>query len=152
MIGSELAAFLQEGLGIHVGTCNAALEPSGTRAAAAIIDADGAHVTVFMPALGANSVLADLRANQQIAVSFGRPVDDRACQVKGVFVEMRDARDDEYDVVARQWDGFLVNLEMIGIPRAATRGWAMWPAIAVRFRPTAVFDQTPGPGAGKQTS
>jgi len=150
MIGAELSTFLQEGLGIYVGTRNAALEPSGARATAAIVEADGAHVTVFVPAIAADCLLTDLRANQQIAVSFGRPVDDRACQVKGVFVEARQARDDERDVVARQWNAFLGKLETIGIPRTATRGWATWPAVAVRFKSTAVFDQTPGPGAGNR--
>ena len=37
---------------------------------------------------------------------------------------------------------------MVGLPRVATDGWVMWPAVAVRFRVNALFDQTPGPGAG----
>jgi|SRR5215471_11915103 len=151
MIGAELSAFLQEGLGIYVGTRNAALEPNGAHATAAIVDADGLHMTVFVPTVVADRLVGDLRANQQIAVSFGRPVDDRACQVKGVFVDARDARDDEREAVAQQWDAYLRKLETIGIPRAATRGWTTWPALAVRFKPTAVFNQTPGPGAGNPT-
>ena len=152
MISRDLASFLAEGLGIYVGTRNAALEPNGARASAALVDADGSHLTVFVPAVAAERVLADLRANQQIAVSFGRPVDDRACQVKGVFVEARDASEHERDAITKQWAAFLANLETIGIPRAATQGWATWPAVAVRLRPTAVFNQTPGPGAGTPAS
>lgn len=152
MISRDLASFLEEGLGIYVGTRNAALEPHGARASAARVDGDLSHLTVFVPTIAADRVLADLRANQQIAVSFGRPVDDRACQVKGVFVESRDASEQERELVTRQWDAFLAKLETIGIPRAATEGWATWPAVAVRLKPTAVFDQTPGPGAGKPVS
>ena len=50
--------------------------------------------------------------------------------------------------LAAQWDGFLGSLEQIGIPRVATRAWVTWPAVAIRLRATAVFNQTPGPGTG----
>jgi hypothetical protein len=149
MIPPELAAFLQEGLGMHVGTRNAALEPNGVRALAIRVDPDGDHLTVFVPSIAAARVLPDLQSNQQITVSFGRPIDERACQVKGVFVDARDAREEEREIVSAQWIGYKRSLEQIGIPRAAMREWVTWPAVALRFRATAVFEQTPGPGAGK---
>ena len=148
MIDAPLAAFLQEGVGIHIGTRNAALEPQGSRALAVTVDADGRHFVVYVARVAAARILPDLEANGQAAVGFGRPIDDRACQVKGVFVEARDASDGERHAVAAQWDGFLASLEAIGIPRAAMRGWVTWPAVAIRLRATAIFDQTPGPGAG----
>jgi hypothetical protein len=152
MIDSQLAAFLQEGVGIHIATRNAALEPNGCRALAAAVDADGRHFEVFLARVAAARILPDLEANGQAAVGFGRPVDDRSCQVKGVFVGSRDARDDERPRIDAQWDAFLVNLERIGIPRAVTRAWITWPVIAIRLRANAIFDQTPGPGAGAPLS
>ena len=77
-----------------------------------------------------------------------RPTDDRACQVKGVVVGTRAASEAERPVVAAQWDGFLGSLEQIGIPRVATKTWVTWPAVAIRVRVNALFNQTPGPGAG----
>jgi hypothetical protein len=47
-----------------------------------------------------------------------------------------------------QWNRYLQSLERIGIPRASLLGWVTWPAIAVRLRATAIFNQTPGPDAG----
>jgi hypothetical protein len=41
---------------------------------------------------------------------------------------------------------------MLGLPRIATDGWVTWPCTAIRLRVQAVFDQTPGPGAGAQLS
>src|SRR5579864_5037419 len=104
MISAELAAFLEEGVGMHIGTRNASLEPDGARALAARVDPDGTHVTVFIPAIAALRVLPHLQSNGQIAVSFGRPTDDRACQVKGVFIDAREARDEERDLVMTQWE------------------------------------------------
>jgi hypothetical protein len=152
MIHGPLAAFLQEGVGIHIATRNAALEPNGTRALAVKVEDDGRHLAVYVARVASVRILGDLEDNGQAAVSFGRPVDDKACQVKGTFLAARDASDDERPFIAAQWDGFLASLEQIGIPRAATRAWITWPAVAIRLRVNAVFDQTPGPGAGAQIS
>jgi hypothetical protein len=148
MIDTELAAFLQEGVGIHIATRNGALQPNGARAIAVTVEPDGAHLVVYVAKIAAARILPDLEVNGQAAVSFGRPVDDRACQVKGVFTGGRDATDDERAAVVAQWDGFLGSLEKIGIPRAATKTWVTWPAVAIRLRVNALFNQTPGPGAG----
>ena len=148
MIDGALAAFLQEGVGIHIGTRNDALQPNGARAIAVRVEADGEHFVVYVARVAAARILPDLESNGQAAVGFGRPVDDRACQVKGVFAGVRDATDDERPIVLAQWDAFLGSLEKIGIPRVATRTWVTWPAVAIRLRANALFDQTPGPGAG----
>lgn len=148
MIDSELGAFLRDGLGIHIGTRNERLEPNGARAAAVDVDEDGLHLVVYVAEVAATRVLPDLRSNGQAAVVFARPTDDRACQVKGTYVGARAAGADEQPFVQAQWDRFLTNLEGIGIPRAVAQEWIIWPAVAVRLRATAVFDQTPGPEAG----
>jgi len=152
MIDPSLAGFLEEGLGIHIGTRNHRLQPNGARATAAKVEADGRHLIVYVPRVAAPFVLPDLKSNGQAAVVFGRPTDDRACQVKGVFVNSRPARAAERPFVMEQWDRFLANLERIGIPGQAVSGWTTWPLVAIRLRATALFNQTPGPGAGAPLS
>jgi hypothetical protein len=152
MLDRTLAAFLQEGLGIHIGTRNERLEPSGARAIAVTVDHDGAHLMVYVAEVAAARLLPDLAANGLAAVSFGRPVDDRACQVKGELVSARPAEPHEREMIRAQFDGFLTNLELIGIPRAGAANWVVWPAVAIRLKATAVFEQTPGPAAGTPLS
>jgi hypothetical protein len=149
MIDQPLAAFLQEGLDIHIGTRNERLEPNGARAIALVVEDDGRHVVVYMAATAATRVLPDLEANGHIAVVLGRPTDDRACQVKGTFSSARPARDDERPIVVGQWEGFLEKMGYIGVPRTTLDTFVTWPAVAIRLRATAVFNQTPGPGAGE---
>jgi hypothetical protein len=149
MIPPALAAFLQEGLGIHIATRNGALEPKGARALAISIDPDGTHLTVYVAANAARRLMPDLLANGQAAVGFARPIDERACQVKGVFVGGRDASADEEGFVRGQWEAFLRTLNLVGIPREPIAHWSVWPATAIRLKVTAIFDQTPGPGAGE---
>ena len=148
MIDTQLAAFIREGVGIHIGSRNAALEPNGARAIAAHVEEGGLHFVVYVAEVAAARILPDLVANGQVAVGFGRPVDDRACQIKGIFVSARAATDAERPSVTAQWNGFLDSLEKIGVPRAATATWVTWPAVAIRVRANAIFNQTPGPDAG----
>lgn len=149
MIGPELASFLEEGLGIHLGSRSAELDPNGARALAAKVEADGTMLAVYLSTAAAEIVLPDLQANGQVAVLFGRPVDDRSVQVKGAFLDIRDGRDNERAMVDAQWEGYLANLGMIGIPREVYDRGARWPVRVVRLRVTALFDQTPGTAAGE---
>ena len=135
-------------MAIHIATRNDTLEPNGARVAAVMVDDDGTHITAYLPKIAARPIVADLEANRQAALVFARPTDDRSCQIKGVFVEARSASARERRLVDRQWDAFLTNLAQIGIPRQVAEGWKIWPSIAVRLRVTALFSQTPGPGAG----
>jgi len=152
MLNRTLAAFLQEGLGIHIGACNERLEPNGARALAVTVDEDGTHLEVFLAEVAAARLIPDLNANGNAAVSFGRPIDDRACQVKGVLVAVRPAEPHEREPIRTQFEAFLSSLERIGIPRASAANWPRWPAVAIRLKATAVFEQTPGPAAGKPMS
>lgn len=149
MIAGELAVFVQEGVGIYVGTRNAAREPNGARALAARVEPDG-RLVIYLADVAVARLLPDLLSNGHAAVTFGRPVDERACQVKGTFAGSRPARDDERPALDAQWDNFSRTLEMIGVPRVARSAWPRWPATAIMLRPTAVFQQTPGPSAGTQ--
>ena len=49
MIDKELAAFLQEGIAIQIGTRNANLEPNGARVVAIKVEDDGQHVVAHVP-------------------------------------------------------------------------------------------------------
>lgn len=152
MIDRELAAFLEEGLVIHLGTRNARLEPSGTRVAAVTVEPDGLHVTAYLPKIAAPHHLANLQDNGQAALVAVRPIDDRGCQVKGRFVGARPAGPREKAVVLTQWERARQTLERIGVARALSDAWVVWPAVAVRVQVTALFNQTPGPGAGAPLS
>ncbi len=149
MIDKLLAAFLEGGVGVHIGTRNAQLEPSGDRAISVKVERDRQHLLVFVSEVAARRVLPKLEAHGQAALTFARPTDDRACQVKGLFVDVRKVQSDELAHARQQWSDFLDNLEYIGMPRVASGTWLDVPDSAIRLRVTAVFDQTPGPHAGK---
>jgi hypothetical protein len=149
MIDAQLAAFLQEGLGIHIGTRDARLQPEGARALAARVETGGRYLVVYAAEVAARRLLPHLEANGQVAVSFGRPEDHRACQVKGTVAGIAPASDEERPAIAAQWASFLRQLDGVGIPSVTTTAWTTWPAVAIRLKVTALFEQTPRPGTGE---
>ncbi len=150
VLTEELAGFLSSGIAISIATRDGDLNPNGTRAWAAVVDEDRRHVTAYLYAKTAGTILRDLEAHPRVALGFDRPSDSRACQLKGAFVGSARCRSTDRQEIDRQFAGFLADLERIGFPRAAFTGWKTWPAIAVRFAVTDIFVQTPGPGAGER--
>jgi len=149
MIDKSLTEFLEMGLAIHLGTRSSRLEPNGCRVTAVRVEDQGRHLIAYVPKSAPPAVLDDLQSNGQAAISVARPSDDRAVQVKGEFVSLRDAETSEESFVLAQWKGFVNQLDMIGFNAStSTLGWSMWPCVAVKIRVTQIYSQTPGPDAG----
>jgi hypothetical protein len=86
MIDAELARFLGEGLGIHIGTRDKELQPNGARVTAIKVEGDGTHVIAYVPQVAAPRVLRDL-SNGPVAVRVcpsrrrsGVPAERRVCR------------------------------------------------------------------------
>ena len=152
MLDRSLTEFLEQGLAIHIGTRNARMEPNGCRVTAVRVEDQGRHLIAYLPKAATPAVIEDLRDNGQAALSFARPMDDRAVQVKGEYVAAEDADPSERPFVMGQWEGLLRQLDQVGLPGATTTTWSVWPCVAVHIRVTAVFSQTPGPDAGSKLS
>jgi hypothetical protein len=153
MLDRSLTEFLEQGLAIHIGTRNEALRPNGCRVTAVRVEDQGRSLVAYLPKAALPAVLEDLRSNGQAAVSFARPTDDRAVQVKGELISERDADPSEEAFVLGQWQALLKELDTIGLAAlTSTSSWLMWPCVAITLRVTNVFSQTPGPEAGSVLS
>ncbi len=148
MIPAELCEFLQSGLSILCGTRSDRLLPEACRAVGARVDAGGSELTVFLPVATAECTVANLRDNGRLAVCFSRAIDHRSVQVKGRVLTIADASEEDRREVLRYRRALAGAWAEIGIPPRITLRMAHWPCHAVRLRAEAVFNQTPGPGAG----
>jgi hypothetical protein len=149
MLDKSLTEFLEHRVAIHIGTRDRAMRPNGCRVTAVRVEDQGRHLVAYLPKAATPAVLDDLRSNGEAALSFARPTDDRAVQVKGQFISMRDAEPSEEAFVLDQWRSLIGELDAIGLaPLTSTNTWLMWPCVAVTIRVTAIFSQTPGPEAG----
>ena len=147
MIDAELARFLGEGLGIRHRDPRQA-PPTQRRSCHGDQSRERGHARARVRATSRRTTSAARSFERAAPRCLARPIDDRACQIKGVFAGARPATAEEEPFVIAQWERFLTSLEQIGISRAGLAGWSIWPSVAVRIRVTALFDQTPGPDAG----
>jgi len=148
VISKELAEFIQSGISILIGTRDARRFPDSARVVGARVEPGNEEITLFLPTATTATSVANLRENKRIAVCFDRTEDHRSVQVKGRVVEIRDADDADRERVDRYCGEFAGMLRFVGLPPRLISRMNHWPCHAVRYRVEAVFDQTPGPGAG----
>ncbi len=148
LVSEANAEFLESGLSITVACRDADLEPEGGLAWAASVHEEADRLTLYLYEAAGRDLLKHLESQPAIAILFDQPMTHRACQVKGTFLSSRPARADERAEVERQVEGFILQLEGIGIPRAMCAGWLTWPCLAFDVRIEQLFEQTPGPGTG----
>ena len=143
--------FIQGPVSVMVATRSAELVADVVRGCGCRVSRDRRHVTVLVEPARASTLLADVAANGMIAAVFSQPSTHRTIQLKGS--DARVVRVTAADrVVARQhlreWSE---DLRRIGfaVPFAAALHGGAGVLAAIRFTPTAAFQQTPGPGAGQ---
>lgn len=150
MIPDSIVQLLQTGVSVMVGTRDASLMPECTRAWGIHVGTARGTVTVFLSEPIAGKTLDNLRENGMIAVTCTRPTDHITCQLKGKVRSMKSVNSAQQKM-SRQWHHeFVAELKAIGVPSALGEAWIVEPTVAVEMAVTDVFDQTPGPGAGKR--
>lgn len=149
ILTSELVEFMEGGVSLLIGTRSAELRPAGRRAFGARIDAEQSAATVFVPACGAELVLANLKDNGQVAATFARPLDNRALQLKGRCLNVHETSAAERAFQDRYFAAFSEALLLLGQQPKLLRRVRYFPSYAVTFRIESMFEQTPGPDAGR---
>jgi len=150
MIPQSIVDLLKTGVSVMVGTRDAALMPECTRAWGIRVADDGSTVTVVLSETFAGNTIENLRKNGQMAVTCTRPTDHITCQLKGRIRSIKRATSVDRDLSRRWHREFMAELSAIGVPSALSEAWIAEPTVAVEFAVTDVFDQTPGPGAGRK--
>jgi len=150
-LSAELAAFVQSGVAVSVATRDGDLRPAFTRAWGPQLSDDGESLALCVIAPPGSPTRANLEANGAIAIGFSPPTIARAVQLKGVAIEVREPEPDELESAERHLDAFCVETEAIGYPAERTRRlYRPSDFASVTLSIDEVFDQTPGPGAGRR--
>jgi len=152
-LGPAQAAFIQGSVSIVAASCGSAATTQLSKVFGCRVAADGRSVTIIVSALQAGALLADIRANRKLAVVFCRPTTDQTLQIKTFDARVVALGREDYATLAEHTDKLVAEIVPLGFPEAIVRplfGCSSSDAVAVRFTPSAVFDQTPGPNAGTQ--
>jgi hypothetical protein len=152
VLTEELVEYMESGVSLLVGTRDATLRPASARGFGVEISAPNRTATVFIAAAGSPITLANLRDNGQLALTFSRPIDHRSLQVKGHVLSISETDERQHQLQARYVSRFAEGLIFTGLRQNLLRRIRYFPSYAVHFRIESMFDQTPGPGAGRTTA
>jgi hypothetical protein len=152
LLDANLRAFVTGPVAINLSSRNRALLPSIARGYGCKVADDGRRITVFVSVPSAAPVLQDLRAGAPVAVVFCRPNSHATLQFKSAGARILPLVAGDRDIMHAYAAAFYAEIVAVGYHDAFTAGLvapAKDDAVAVEFVPSAVFDQTPGPEAGK---
>lgn len=146
-------AFMRGGVSISVASCDRNGMPRLVRAIGCRISDDGSRVTVFVPEAKSQEVQRDIFASGAIAVAFTQPTTHRTMQLKSRDARVSALAPDDAQLIDAYRDAFVAEVGVLGFPEAMVRALLSCPPeqlVALSFRPSEAYSQTPGPNAGKK--
>lgn len=152
VLPDDIAAFIESGVSIILAVVGPDGRAKAGRAVATRV-VDGGAIRVMYPLDGNDAITASAQSGGPIAVTFSAPVTHRTIQLKAMA-----SRAEQFDPQDRiglglQIDAFAAVLRAIGFPPPFVKSFCdnrSKSVGVVSFVPHAAFEQTPGPGAGRE--
>jgi hypothetical protein len=149
----EQAAFLQGPVSINIGAAGRDGWPCVCRAQGAIVTRDRRALTVLLSAARGREVLDALDAGSGVTAVFSRPTTHATLQLKAPCATRMTPNAAHRACNARYAAAFGGELDALGYGDELVQGLVALMAasdlVALRFIPAIIFDQTPGPAAGR---
>jgi len=147
-----ILTFLCEPVAINLASHDATLLPSIARGYGCQVSGDRKRIAVFLSCQCAQALLQDLRSGGPIAVAFSRPSTHYTLQFKAAHAEIVPVGAEERAIMRAYGAAFCREVIELGCLEPFSRGLVApveHDAVGIVFTPSAVFDQTPGPAAGR---
>jgi hypothetical protein len=155
MIPDRIVEVIHGPAWMYAGTRDESLHPAQTFVVGAVVHPDRETVTFFVPESRSARILSDLENNGKVALAASW-VTHEAYQLKGHYISScpTDAKDRAVQELYRS--KLLAATTRAGYPEQIAKplvlGYAYEPGVAISFRVEEIFQQTPGPEAGKKIS
>jgi hypothetical protein len=152
-LDADTAKFVAGVTSMSIATRDAQLLPAVGKALGCIVGADRRALTVMIDGGQSARIAADLAAGSPVAVVFSLPATHRTVQIKGLRAMVAPASPTQQVRARLHVDAIVEHLVPLGYAEPALRAlfsYAPESLLAVRFAPTAVYAQTPGPRAGER--
>jgi hypothetical protein len=151
MIPEKIARFLEQRANVaFAGTRNRDLVPFGHRVSGWCIGADGRALIAFIPEPFTAGLVESLQENGELALTVEDFPAHETYQFKGRYVRHRPVQREDIAIVDRIRARFMKNMRTVfpALPEGTAGAFIVKPALAVEFEVSAIYVQTPGPGAG----
>lgn len=145
-------AFVSGGVSINLASCDTDRWPSVSRCCGCRVTASGALIRLMLQRQQGEDVLRDVEATGRAAIVFSDVVSHRTLQVKGSRAYVDDVGPEDRTAAQRYLRHFAASLDAIGFEPAFSAALLDLnddDLVVVAVRPSALFVQTPGPGAGQ---
>lgn len=153
LLDRSIADFIESGeVSLYIAGCDAQRRPLATRAFGCRVSPESGDVTTWVSRLAATDLLEDIAANGRLALVVSHVETCKTFQLKAVNAEVVPADSADYPRVIAYHDAFIRRTLSMGYPEAMLRSMMQYrldKLAAIVFAPSAVFAQTPGPGAGE---
>ena len=149
-VDSDLRAFVAGGVAIVMATADEGMRPQVARAWGPRIGDDDETLTVCFEAPAGSPTRANLERGGTVAITFSQPSTYRTVQIKGPSTELRDPGEDDLAAVGEHVEAFSREAATVGLPPAAGPRFLHPELVAMTMAIREVYDQTPGPGAGRK--
>src|SRR5262245_22697363 len=151
VLDPAVVEFIHGGVAVGVATRDDDLRPEFARGWGPAVSPDGRSLTLCVVAPEGSQMRANLERNGALAVGFSPPTIARAVQVKGVASRVGEPEAADLERVERHVRSFVAEAERIGAPSELSRRMFVGMGlVTVGFSIDEVFDQTPGPTAGRR--
>lgn len=148
---ADITDFFQQGVAAAVSACGHGLQPCMARVVGVRVDARGV-VTVLLLRSTSRALLDAAQPGCRIAAVFCLPENERALQIKGTVSAVEAPRADDWERVLAHRVAFADQIEPKGYEREFSDYYhaaAVDDLLALSFVPQELFEQTPGPQAGR---
>jgi hypothetical protein len=151
VLDAEVVGFIHGGVAAGVATRDDDLRPEFARGWGPQVSANGRSIALCLSAPEGSPMRANLERNGAVAVGFSAPTIARAVQVKGVVAAVGEPEAADLERVERHVASFVAECARVGVPaEVAQRMFVGAGLVSIRFSFDEVFDQTPGPTAGRR--
>ena len=151
MVPEKIARFLEQRANLaFAGTRNRDLVPFGHRVSGWRIGADGRTLTAFVSEPFTAGLIESLQENGELAVTVEDFPAHETYQFKGRYLRHRPVQPEDIAIVDRIRERFMKSMRAVFpvVPEGIVGAFISKPALAVEFEVSAIYVQTPGPGAG----
>lgn len=152
LLDAEHAAFIQSGVSIVAASRHGSNSPTLNRASGCRVSRHRRQITLFFWQQQARPLLEAAAQSGLVAVVFSEPATHRTVQLKGPVTRLAPARRTDARLIRRYRRAFADSLTELGYPSPFAFGLTHGEPDdmgALTFSPTAIYMQTPGPGAGE---
>jgi len=151
MIPPDIVSLIHGPQVMFVATRSQALRPHCRRVAGAIADAGADTVTLFLPDQVNRQTLEHAQRNGRVAFLLIDAFSHRSYQLKGAYLSSRPSTEADKAVRDLYMEKIAAHMRnwFVPVPDEFWNAVILDPSTSLSFRVETIFDQTPGPNAGK---